>query len=153
VNFNMGAAYINLMEERTLYAVNKDETIKDYLDGIKTSFDACIKLQQDISGEKSLKVADKYIKIAEVIFYSFDSIYSVLDNSHAKEYFSYFENYLLKSFEIKSEILGIDSKETKDICYELYQYYLANSINMMMFEDLIQDKKKALYYGELYIGE
>jgi hypothetical protein len=30
---------------------------------------------------------------------------------------------------------------------------MANSTDVMMFKDLIQDKKKALYYGELYMGE
>ena len=76
-----------------------------------------------------------------------------LDNEQAIDYFAYFEKCLLNSFEIKREILGIDNQETKDICYELYQYYMANSIDVMMFKDFIQDKKKALYYGELYMGE
>ena len=85
--------------------------------------------------------------------HSLGSIYMTLDNEQAIDYFAYFEKCLLNSFEIKREILGIDNQETKDICYELYQYYMANSTDIMMFKDLIQDKKKALYYGELYMGE
>ena len=152
-NFNMGAAYITLMENNTMRFVDEEEIVKDYLEGIKISFGNCIKLQEDIYGEKSLQVANEYIKIAKVIFYSLGSIYMTLDNEQAIDYFAYFEKCLLNSFEIKREILGIDNQETKDICYELYQYYMANSTDVMMFKDFIQDKKKALYYGELYMGE
>lgn len=153
VNFNMGVAYITLMENNTMKFVDDEEIVRNYLEGIEISFSNCIKLQEDIYGENSLQVANEYIKIAEVIFYSLSSVYMTLDNEQAEDYFSYFEKCLLNSFEIKREILGIDNQETKDICYELYQYYLANSIDVMMFKDLIQDKKKALYYGELYMGE
>ena len=55
--------------------------------------------------------------------------------------------------EIKKEILGLEDEQTKDICYELYQYYLAESLDVIVNQDIIKDDEKALYYGELYLGE
>lgn len=127
--------------------------IREYFDGVKNNFGNCIKLQEDIYGQNSLEVADKYIKIAEVIYNSFSYIAMGLDDEQAKEYLGYFEQMLVKSFEIKKDILGTEDKQTKDICYELYQYYMASSFDFLMYKELIEDKKKALYYGELYIGE
>ena len=100
-NFNMWAAYITLIENNTMKYVDEEEIIRDYLEGIQISFGNCIKLQEDMYGEKSLQVANEYIKIAEVIFYSLGSVYMNLDNEQAMDYFAYFEKCLLNSFEIK----------------------------------------------------
>lgn len=151
-NFNIGKSFIMLLSYNQMEFIDENKT-EDYINKLKNSFDICIKIQQDISGEKSLEVADKYIEIAEIFFNSFDKIYISLDQKQAMEYLSYFEKCLLNIFQIKSDILGMNNQQTKDCCYELYEYYLANSDNLIMFKNLIQDKKKGLYYGELYMGE
>lgn len=153
IYFNIGLSYVRCIEAEGVALVGEDEMIREYFDGVENNFGNCIKLQENVYGQNSLEVADKYIKIAEVIYNSFFSIAMGLDDEQAKEYLGYFEQMLVKSFEIKKDILGIEDKQTRDICYELYQYYMASSFDFLMYKELIEDKKKALYYGELYIGE
>ena len=116
-------------------------------------FDKSIEIKSNKYGYTSLEIANQYIEIAKVMVNKFGDVDRELEGAQIKKYLSYFEKCLVESFEIKKEILGLEDEQTKDICYELYQFYMADSMDIILNQDIIKDNKKALYYGELYMGE
>lgn len=156
VCFNIGSSFVNVVanswgEWRSIF--DDDDDLDIALDNVVYFFDKSIEIKSNKNGYKSLEVADEYIEIAKVMVNKFQDVDRELEESQLKKYFSYFEKCLVESFEIKREILGLEDKQTKDICYELYQFYIADSMNIVLNQDIIKDDEKALYYGELYLGE
>lgn len=156
IYFNIGASFVEVVpnsgcEWRSV--LDDDGKLEKALDNMKYFFDKSIEIKSNKNGYKSLEVANQYIEIARVMVHKFHEVDIELEKPQLKEYFSYFEKCLVESFEIKREILGLEDDQTKDICYELYQFYMADSMDIVINQDIIKDNKKALYYGELYLGE
>lgn len=156
VCFNIGASFVKVVanswgEWRSIF--DDDDDLERALDNVIYFFDKSIEIKANKNGYKSLEVADEYIEIATVMVNKFQDVDRELEGAQLKKYFSYFEKCLVESFEIKREILGLEDKQTKDICYELYQLYMADSMDIVLNQDIIKDDEKALYYGELYLGE
>ena len=153
VYFNTGDACIAFIQDSLLFPFEHDDKMDDNLNYMIDFFEKSVELETHISGGRGLAVADKYIEIAKVMVNTFQEVDMKLEKAQVKKFMSYFEKCLLESFKIKKEILGLEDKQTKDICYELYQFYMADSMDMVLNQDIIKDNKKALYYGELYLGE
>lgn len=156
VCFNIGTSFVKVVanswgEWRSIF--DDDDDLDRALDSVIYFFDKSIEIKANKNGYKSLEVADEYIEIATVMVNKFQDVDRELEGAQLKKYFSYFEKCLVESFEIKREILGLEDKQTKDICYELYQLYMADSMDIVLNQDIIKDDEKALYYGELYLGE
>lgn len=133
--------------------LDEDEKLDRALENMEYFFDKSIEIKSNKYGYTSLEIANQYIEIAKVMVNKFGDVDRELEGAQIKKYLSYFEKCLVESFEIKKEILGLEDEQTKDICYELYQFYMADSMDIILNQDIIKDNKKALYYGELYMGE
>lgn len=150
IYFNIGVSFTKSIKNS--YFVDEENR----LDKLIYSFDKCIDINSKINGCRSLKIANKYIEIAKAMIEGYQNLNFILDDNEKKYYLSYFEKCLVESFEIKKEILGLKNEETKDICYELYQFYMESFVDNSLNKDImevIKDSEKALYYGKLYLGD